>query len=101
MERRPIGFTFAFRFIYGFRTVSPFAIGTSAVPARLFLFVNAIAAVVWGTQFTLIGFFFGRAFEALMHRLQPSRDTLVVGGVALAVAAIAARLIAVRRQPNA
>lgn len=98
VERRPIGFTFAFRFIYGFRTVSPFAIGTSQVPARLFLVVNAIAAAVWGTLFTLIGFFFGRAFGAVMHRLQPSRSALMVGGAVLAVAALVAWLVIRRRR---
>ena len=29
LERHPIGFIFAFRFLYGLRTVSPIAIGTT------------------------------------------------------------------------
>ena len=47
LERYPRGFIFVFRFIYGFRTISPIAIGTTAVPSRLFWIVNAAAAAVW------------------------------------------------------
>ncbi|WP_374943796.1 DedA family protein [Sphingomonas sp.] len=86
-ERHPVGFIFAFRFIYGFRTVSPVAIGTSAVPTRTFVLVNAVAAVVWGVAFTLIGWFFGHALEAALGRLRPDRNVLVIGIVTLVTAA--------------
>jgi LPXTG-motif cell wall-anchored protein len=89
LEAHPIGFIFAFRFIYGFRTVSPFAIGTTQVPGRTFLIVNAVAAVVWGITFTLIGYFFGHAFEALIARLRPSPRTLAIVGGAVLLAALA------------
>lgn len=90
LERYPIGFIFAFRFIYGLRTVSPVAIGTSRVEARLFLIVNAVAAVVWGVAFTTIGYLFGRQVEQLLHRFTPGLP-LVLGaagmlaGLALAI----------------
>ena len=93
LERYPIGFIFAFRFIYGFRTISPFAIGTSSVSARLFLVVNAVAAIVWGCTFTLVGYVFGREAEQLLHRFEPSTRTLVIGGAVVVVLAVAAHLI--------
>ncbi len=90
LERYPIGFIFAFRFIYGLRTVSPVAIGTSRVAARTFLIVNAVAAVVWGVTFTTIGYLFGRQFERLLHRFIPGTPLLlgaigILAGVALAI----------------
>lgn len=97
LERYPVGFIFAFRFIYGFRTISPFAIGTSAVSARLFLAVNAVAAVVWGCTFTLIGYVFGREAEHLLHRFEPSTRTLVIGAAVIVVLAIAVHLVRRRR----
>ncbi len=84
VERYPIGFIFAFRFIYGFRTISPFAIGTTSVPGRLFVVVNIVAAIVWGCSFTAIGYFFGREFEAVLARYQPSGRTLAMIGAGLA-----------------
>ena len=71
LERHPVGFIFAFRFIYGFRTISPIAIGTTAVSPRLFLLVNAIAAVIWGVVFSTVGYLFGHEVEAWLGRLHP------------------------------
>ncbi len=86
LERHPRGFIFAFRFIYGLRTVSPIAIGTSRVPQRLFLPVNAAAAAIWGVVFTTIGYLFGDAFERFVGRLHPHGRVLwavVVAGLLL------------------
>jgi len=86
LERHRIGFIFAFRFIYGLRTISPIAIGTTQVPARTFLLVNAPAAAIWGTTFTLVGYLFGDAFERIMGRLHPHRQELwwIVAALVLA-----------------
>ena len=92
LERYPIGFIFAFRFIYGFRTISPFAIGTSRVSARLFLAVNAVAAIVWGCTFTLLGYAFGHEVEALLGRYEPSGRTIAIGVGVLVAAALAVHL---------
>jgi membrane protein DedA with SNARE-associated domain len=89
LERYPIGFIFAFRFIYGFRTISPIAIGTTRVETKLFLIINAIAAVVWGIVFTGIGYLFGHSFEKLIDRFVPHGHTvLYLAGAAVAIAAI-------------
>ncbi len=69
LERHPTGFVFAFRFIYGLRTISPIAIGTTQIPTVKFMLLNAVAAAVWGPLFTAIGYFFGEGVEALLGRL--------------------------------
>ena len=79
LERYPTGFIFGFRFLYGFRTVSPVAIGTSQLPAATFLIVNALAAIVWAALFTALGYWFGEAVTEIAGRLRPSRHTLLVG----------------------
>lgn len=71
LERYPIGFIFAFRFLYGLRTVSPIAIGTSHVPARTFLWINAVAAAVWAVLFTTLGYVFGTGIAELLGRYRP------------------------------
>ncbi|WP_066781926.1 DedA family protein [Sphingomonas sp. CCH5-D11] len=79
LERYPVGFIFAFRFLYGFRTVSPLAIGTSRVPAATFVTINALAALIWASLFTALGYWFGEAVTELAGRLRPSRQTLLMG----------------------
>ncbi|WP_174279046.1 DedA family protein [Sphingomonas bacterium] len=92
LERYPRSFIFLFRFIYGMRTVSPVAIGTSQVPARLFFPINAIAAVMWGTIFSIVGYLFGHGFEAFAGRLRPRGHHLwwIVGGLVAAGVALGA-----------
>jgi len=64
-ERHPTLFVIGFRFLYGLRTVSPMAIGTSHVRTRTFLLLNALSAAVWGILFTGIGYAFGGGIERL------------------------------------
>lgn len=90
-EKRPIGFIFAFRFLYGLRTVSPMAAGTTRISERLFMVVNAAAAVVWAALFTGIGYLFGREFEGLMGSLRPHLHWLLLAAVAIALAGFAWR----------
>lgn len=81
LERYPTSFILAFRFIYGMRTVSPIAIGTSAIPTRRFVPLNFIAAAVWGPAFTLIGYWLGTAAKHFLGRLSH------YGLIALSIAA--------------
>ena len=85
-QRHPVGFIFAFRFLYGFRTVSPIAIGTTDVPVRLFVIVNLISAIVWGITFSSLGYMFGQAVQHLLGRVEPD----VHGLLALAIGAVVA-----------
>jgi membrane protein DedA with SNARE-associated domain len=85
LERRPTGFILAFRFIYGMRTVSPIAIGTSRVPFRTFLPLNAVAAAVWGPVFTLFGFYVGHALDPLIDRVAGKAKVVVLAVVVLIV----------------
>jgi len=83
LERHPIGFIFAFRFIYGFRTISPVAIGTTKVSTALFVVINLFAAIVWGIVFTTIGYLFGHGFEMAIERLLPHEHAVLIVGAAL------------------
>ena len=101
LERHPIGFIFAFRFIYGLRTISPIAIGTTGVRARLFLAVNAVAAAIWGMTFSAIGYLFGREFEAWVGRLHPHGRTLWVIVTGLILTGLTAGAVYwLRRRPR-
>jgi membrane protein DedA with SNARE-associated domain len=89
MERYPIGFIFAFRFLYGLRTISPVAIGTSRVSTRLFVAVNAASAACWASIFVGIGYLFGEAFQELATRYRPSlRHILMAAALVMVAAAI-------------
>lgn len=56
----------SFRFLYGLRTVLPFAIGMSSVPAGKFAVLNMIGAGIWAAALGYGGYFFGHAFEVVL-----------------------------------
>ncbi len=99
VERHPTGFVVAFRFLYGLRTVSPVAIGTSAISARRFVALNALAAVLWGLAFTGIGYVFGHGIELAFGRLRSAAH--IAGAVAVLAAATLALAWALRRRSSA
>jgi membrane protein DedA with SNARE-associated domain len=65
LEHHPVLFIIGFRFLYGLRTISPMAVGTSQVRARTFALLNGLAAIIWGALFTGIGYGFGGGIERL------------------------------------
>jgi membrane protein DedA with SNARE-associated domain len=66
LERYDAGFILSFRFIYGVRNLSSFAMGLSAVGWRRFCSLNFLAAGLWAASFIAVGYFLGHAFRAAL-----------------------------------
>jgi membrane protein DedA with SNARE-associated domain len=66
LERYDTGFILSFRFIYGVRNFSSFALGLSAVRWERFLRLNFAAAGLWAISFVATGYFLGHAFRAVL-----------------------------------
>jgi membrane protein DedA with SNARE-associated domain len=86
LERYDAGFILSFRFIYGVRNVSSFALGLSAVRWERFLGLNFAAAGLWAASFVAVGYFLGHAFRAVLGDLARS-FSLVMLGVFVAIGA--------------
>ncbi len=101
IEKYPISYTLAFRFIFGLRVASPIAIGVTQVPTWRFTILNILGAIIWATAFTMAGFIFGEALHKLLGKGHARGWTLaVVGAVVVAVAAIwLVRYLLRRRKP--
>jgi membrane protein DedA with SNARE-associated domain len=69
LERYYTGFILSFRFIYGVRNFSSFAMGMSAVYWKRFLTLNFLAAGLWAGSFVAVGYFLGHAFRAVLGHL--------------------------------
>ena len=59
-----------FRFLYGFRSITPFVIGMSTVPIGRFILLNAAGAAVWATTVGTGGYLFGSALEIFLGNLK-------------------------------
>ena len=56
----------SFRFFYGFRNVTPFAVGAAHISRVRFFTLNLVGAVVWAISFAYAGYLFGEAFRLLL-----------------------------------
>ncbi len=76
---------FVVRFLYGLRTAGPIALGMARVPAREFMFFNALGAITWAVLFAGLGFVFGRLIAVFLGRLAHyehlAAAMIVVGGL--------------------
>jgi len=86
----------AFRFIYGFRTVAPFAIGMAGVSTAKFVVLNVVSAAVWSVTVALLGFFMGRTLEFLLGGIK--RFEMVVLGLVLFLAILFALRLLIKKK---
>lgn len=84
IERHPTPFILAFRFLWGLRTVSPIAVGTSRVPWRRFAILNVVAATLWSVIVSSAGYLFAKGLTAAGARLH-TIEHYALAFVALAV----------------
>lgn len=89
IEKYPVGYILAFRFIFGLRIASPLALGVSRVPTWRFTLLNIAGAVIWALSFTMAGFIFGEAVHNLLgHGHHAGRWTLLTAGVIVIAVAV-------------
>jgi len=70
LERHDVAFILGFRFLYGLRTVSPFAIGMSGIGLRRFVILNGLGGLAWTAAITLLGYGVGQGAETLIGRVK-------------------------------
>lgn len=87
-----------FRFYYGLRNVTPFAVGSAQVPRIRFFLLNLIGAVVWAVAFSYAGFLSSEAMELFLGDLK-RYEILALGAlVGLGIAIWVITLIRHRRK---
>ncbi len=87
MDRHNTWFILVFRFLYGLRTVAPFAIGLSNVTTKKFVILNVISAAIWAVTLGVLGYFFGRIMEAVLDDIK-KYELLIMAGIFLIAAVI-------------
>ena len=91
LERYPVGFVLAFRFVYGMRIISPLLISRTRISSLRFLVLNGIAALSWAVVITAVGYLFGNAVETAFGHLRLHLH-LIVALAALLLALVAVSL---------
>lgn len=72
-----------FRFLYGLRTIAPFAIGLSSIKVKRFFILNALSALIWSVTIGALGYFFGQAFEIILEDVKKYEVWIISVGLVL------------------
>jgi membrane protein DedA with SNARE-associated domain len=97
LRRYSTGFILSFRFTYGVRNFSSFAMGMSGLLWRRFFALNFVAAGMWATTFVGAGYLLGNIFGAALRRMADSFG-LVMLGIFVLVAAVVLTLHRIQRR---
>jgi membrane protein DedA with SNARE-associated domain len=79
VKRYDTWFILSFRFIYGVRNFSSFALGISGIAWQRFLILNLIAAFLWAAVFVGAGYFCGHLFERMLGEFANEFSMVMLG----------------------
>jgi membrane protein DedA with SNARE-associated domain len=68
-----------FRFMYGLRTVTPFAIGLGGISGIRFFVCNAIGAAIWAVVVAFVGYLFGAVARAVLVGVKQYEHWIIPG----------------------
>ena len=65
LMRHKVPVLLGYRFVYGFRGVTPFVFGLTSMPAKYFIAINAVVALVWTVVVSAVGYYAGEFLKGL------------------------------------
>lgn len=101
LRRHHTVFILCFRFIYGIRTVSPFAIGMSGVSPVRFILLNMFASAIWAMIFASGGYMLGAVLERMVGHIEHYETYFIATVVGIAMLVSATHLVIVRHLAKA
>ncbi|MFA6192270.1 MAG: DedA family protein [Sulfurimonas sp.] len=75
-----------FRFLYGIRNITPFLIGASGIPPKVFIPLNFIGALVWAISIGALGYFLGNAIELFLDKAKQYQIIIILSLIAIGTA---------------
>jgi len=92
-RRHRVGVILGYRFLYGVRTVTPFALGMSGISPWQFALLDTLATVLWASLIAGAGFALGGVAQRVLGELERHERALFVAvagvGALLWLAAVA------------
>jgi membrane protein DedA with SNARE-associated domain len=100
VQKHQVLIIIGFRFLYGLRTVTPFTLGITGVPRRIFIPLNVLGALIWSVVVGCAGYLFGRTLESLFGRMKHLELWIMLGIILAGVAIWAIRHWRARRKKD-
>jgi len=78
----PILIFLTYRFLYGFRTITPLVIGMSNTKTITFLFFSGISTLIWAAAYCTLGYMFGELIKSELSHIEHI-EKYIIGFIAL------------------
>jgi membrane protein DedA with SNARE-associated domain len=85
LMKYPVAVLLGYRFLYGFRTAVPLAIGMSSISKKRFLVFCAINTFIWDCLFSSLGYFFGAFLKANWKRIEQDEFKIMAGLIIIGI----------------
>lgn len=85
LNRHRILIVLGFRFLYGFRSITPFVLGASRMNPVTFLPLNLLGSALWSALIGLAGYVFSHTLEVIWGDIQHFEKWIFIGLASLAV----------------
>jgi membrane protein DedA with SNARE-associated domain len=86
LNRRQDLVIFGFRFLYGFRLVTPLILGMDrSIKTGRFMVLNGLSAIVWSTLVAGVGYFFGEVIQVFLPEIKKLQIGILLGFSGLGV----------------
>ncbi len=82
LKKYPILIFLIYRFMYGFRTITPFVIGTSMTKTAKFYFYSAASTILWAVTYCSIGYTFGSIIKSKLSHIE-HLEKYIIGATAI------------------
>jgi membrane protein DedA with SNARE-associated domain len=89
-----------FRFLYGFRTVTPFLIGASGVTVARFTVFNSVGAAAWALVIAGLGYGLGETLVRLLPAIKYYQRLVMAAIIVIGLALWAAAIYSARGKPR-
>lgn len=87
LKKYPILIFLSYRFLYGFRSITPLVIGTSTTSTPRFLLLSGLSIVFWAALYSALGYAFGEIIKSQLGHIQHI-EKYIIGILVLVALAI-------------
>jgi membrane protein DedA with SNARE-associated domain len=70
LDKHSITIFISYRFLYGFRTITPFVIGTSKTKSSTFLIFSILSIIIWALIISSLGYLFGEVIKSKLGYIE-------------------------------
>jgi membrane protein DedA with SNARE-associated domain len=98
LDRHGLPLIIGFRFLYGLRTVTPFAVGMSGYDPIRFLVINILGGALWSAVIGLAGYGLGGVLSIFVRDLRPYELPILV---VIALVSLGIWIVRSRRESTA